>query len=290
MLILGLKIFNLLINDLGDGLRDTFSKFGEDVKLRGVVDMPEGYAVIQRNFHRTEKWTKRKLIKFNKDEHKLPHLGRKHPTYSTCWGLTGWKAAWQKTPWVSWWTPNWSWWSNVPLQQRRLIAFWDALGEVLPADWGRGAFIYHLFSASKVRTWSTVSRSGLLSTIETWARGRKSNNPQRWLSIWSISSMRKGWDSWECLSWRRGCLRGVLLHVHKFPMKSKDEAKLFFVVPSDRTRDSGHKMKPRRLCLTSQNMVLLWGGLSIWTGHSERLRIWSSLVKTWPDIVQGSLL
>lgn len=52
MLILGLKIFNLLINDLGDGLRDTFSKFGEDVKLRGVVDMPEGYAVIQRNFHR----------------------------------------------------------------------------------------------------------------------------------------------------------------------------------------------------------------------------------------------
>jgi len=47
--------------------------------------------------------------------------------------LTGWKAAWQKRTWGSWWTPSWKWVSNVPLCQGRLNTSWAALGPVLPA-------------------------------------------------------------------------------------------------------------------------------------------------------------
>jgi len=39
----------MLINDPGDGVEHTFFKFGEDTKLGGVVDVPEGHAVIHRD-------------------------------------------------------------------------------------------------------------------------------------------------------------------------------------------------------------------------------------------------
>jgi len=48
-----------------------------------------------------------------------------------------------------------------------------------------------------------MSSSGLPTTGKTWAYWRESSKgPLRWRD-WSISAMKKGWESWDCSTWRR---------------------------------------------------------------------------------------
>ncbi|RMC04893.1 hypothetical protein DUI87_18068 [Hirundo rustica rustica] len=46
-LILEQILVSLFLSDLNDGTECTPSKFAEDMKLRGVIDRPDGYATIQ---------------------------------------------------------------------------------------------------------------------------------------------------------------------------------------------------------------------------------------------------
>ncbi|KAK4832599.1 hypothetical protein QYF61_024390 [Mycteria americana] len=66
----------------------TLSKFADDIKLRGVADMPEGHAVIQRNLDKLEKWADRNLMKFNKGKCQVLHLGRNNPLHQYVLGTT----------------------------------------------------------------------------------------------------------------------------------------------------------------------------------------------------------
>ncbi|PKU43497.1 rna-directed dna polymerase from mobile element jockey- hypothetical protein [Limosa lapponica baueri] len=59
-------LFNIFINDLDDGTKCTFSKFSYDTKLGVVANMPEGFADIQRDLYRLEKWAGVNLMKFSK--------------------------------------------------------------------------------------------------------------------------------------------------------------------------------------------------------------------------------
>ena len=43
-------MFSILINELGQGIEYTLSKFAVDMKLRGVADTPEGCATIQQDW------------------------------------------------------------------------------------------------------------------------------------------------------------------------------------------------------------------------------------------------
>lgn len=76
VLILGLIVFNIFINDVHDRTEYTLSKFPGDKVLEGVADTTDGWVAIQRDFSRLEKWADKNLRKFMRRECKVLNLGR----------------------------------------------------------------------------------------------------------------------------------------------------------------------------------------------------------------------
>ncbi|GAB0185775.1 mitochondrial enolase superfamily member 1 [Grus japonensis] len=80
--VLGPALFNIFVSNMDSGIEWTLSKFANDTKLCGGVDMLEGRDAIQRDLDRLDRQVRANRMKFNKAKCKVLYVGRRNPKHN----------------------------------------------------------------------------------------------------------------------------------------------------------------------------------------------------------------